>query len=210
MGELTNSPRSQLYPRVSRVFIVLAVITLLIGAAVLLLVTGGDEAPSETARDLTYLQGSAPRSAPGEAQLAASIADLVSAEVVAEGARTLVFTAEVAAPAPETLRRSALDFRWEVRGDDRSVWTLTISIDRDAQVALFSDGGYGSGTIDDTLPGQLTVEGTRVEVRLDVARVEDFPSTFEWNLATTLRAFRGEPDSPRVEDRFPDEGSVGF
>lgn len=28
--------------------------------------------------------------------------------------------------------------------------------------------------------------------------------------AATLRAFRNEPDSPRVEDRYPDEGSKGF
>lgn len=146
----------------------------------------------------------------GEAQLTAAIADLISAEVAPGDPETLVFTAQVASSAPRSLKSSALEFRWELDGDDGSGWTLIVSIDRDAQVALFSDGGYGSGTIDSTLPGDVVIEDDAVSVRLEPSEIEDFPSAFDWNLATTLRAFRNETDSPRVEDRFPDEGAERF
>lgn len=49
-----------------------------------------------------------------------------------------------------------------------------------------------------------------VEVRIDGSKIPGFASTFDWTLATTLRAFKNEPDSPRVEDRFPDDGAERF
>lgn len=49
-----------------------------------------------------------------------------------------------------------------------------------------------------------------VQGGLNAAEPGDFPEAFEWSLATTLRAFRNEPDSPRVEDRYPDEGVNTF
>lgn len=209
MGEPATRPR-RLYPRIPSALVVGAALILLAGVLLFLLVTGGGDAPAETRGDLTYLEGTALGRAPGKPQLAASIADLISADVVAGEAGTLIFTAEVAAPVPETLKRAALEFRWQLEGEDGAMWTLTVSVDTDSRVALFSDGGYGSGTVDDTLPGQLTMADRKVEVRLDVTQIDEFPSTFEWNLATTLRAFRGEPDSPRVADWFPDDGAVGF
>lgn len=207
MGEPATRPR-RLYPRTPSPLVLCAGAVVIVGAVAFLLITGGGGPPPEARGDLTYLEGSGPGRP--QAQIASSIADLISADVAAEDPGTTVFTAEVVAPVPQTLRTSALEFRWQLRGDDESVWTLTISMEGDAQVALFSDGGYGSGTLDGMFPGQLVIEDTRLEVRLDIGQVEDFPSAFEWSLATTLRAFRDEPDSPRVEDRFPDEGSVGF
>lgn len=81
---------------------------------------------------------------------------------------------------------------------------------KDSHASLFSGSGYGAGTVDETFPGTLVIEGDEIEVRVDSAQIDDFPKTFEWSLATTLRALRNERDSPRVEDRYPDEGSNDF
>ena len=101
-----------------------------------------------------------------------------------------------------------MEFRWEIAGEGPT-WTLAVAIDNKEEVSLFSDTGFGAGTVDDTFPGTVTIDDTRLVVRMDPEAIEAFPESFEWSLTTTLRAFRNEPDSPRVEDRFPDDGTVG-
>ncbi len=64
--------------------------------------------------------------------------------------------------------------------------------------------------MDQTLPGNLEINGTSVVVRLRTAEIAEFPTEFDWALASTLRAFGHETDSPRVEDRFPDERTERF
>lgn len=80
----------------------------------------------------------------------------------------------------------------------------------EAHASLFSAAGYGSGTVDGTFPGELSINKNTVEVRLDAAEVEDLPEGLDWSLSTTLRAFRHDTDSPRVEDRYPDGGVNTF
>ena len=174
---------------------------------VLVLALGGSDTPSEQRGDLAYLDGVTPKGQQG-GNLVASIADITFAEVTRSGAE-LVFTAEVATAIPRPLKISALEFRWEIAGDGPT-WTLTVAIENKEEVSLFSDAGFGAGTVDDTFPGTVTIDNTKLEVRMDPATIEAFPETFEWNLTTTLRAFRNEPDSPRVEDHFPDNGSEVF
>lgn len=188
--------------------IVLGVIVAVIGAVVLVLALGGPEVPTEQRGDLTYIDGVTPEDRPG-GNLVASIADIASAEVIRDGPE-LVFTAEVAAPIPQRLRVSALGFRWEIAGDVGPKWTLALAIGPEEEVSLFSDAGFGVGTVDDTFPGGVSIEGTKVEVRMEPDGVEAFPKSFEWSLAASLRAFRHETDSPRVEDRFPDQGTQDF
>lgn len=188
----------------------LLAILIFVLTVVVLLVTAGDDGPEEVPGDLTYLEGSVRgTAAQGSGQLVASIADLTAAEVRPDG-NLLVFEATVAAPLPQRLKKSALEFRWDISGETGESWTLTITMDRIAKVSLFSGAGYGAGTVDHTFPGDLTVEDDRIEARLDPAQIDDFPEAFDWTLSTTLRAFRNEPDSPRVEDRFPDQDSATF
>lgn len=169
----------------------------------------GGQAPDEAAGDLTYIEGTTPRSARESRPLAASIADITAAEVRAEE-NELVLQASFAAPVPQSLKTSALELRWDIAGEDGASFTLTVAVGRESHASLFSALGYGAGTVDETFPGMLLIEGEEVEVRVDPAQIEGFPEGFEWSLATTLRAFRNEPDSPRVEDRYPDEGIQHF
>jgi hypothetical protein len=181
-----------------------------VAAILLVLNLGGPDVPTEARGDLTYIEGDTPKKQQAqEAQLVASIADLTSAQVTNEGDE-IVFTAEVAASIPQPLRTSALEFRWDLTGDGGSSWTVSAMIEREAQAAVYTASGYGAGTIDDTLPGNVEVNDKDVTVRLRTDEIEDFPEAFEWSLASTLRAFKNEVDSPRVEDRFPGEGSADF
>jgi hypothetical protein len=181
-----------------------------VAAILLVLNLGGTDVPTEARGDITYIEGDTPRrQQTQEAQLVASIADLTSAQVINEGDE-IVFTAEVAAPIPQPLRTSALELRWDLTGDDDSSWTVSAMVEREALAAVYTASGYGAGTIDDTLPGSVEVNDKGVTVRLRTDEIEDFPEAFEWSLASTLRAFKNEVDSPRVEDRYPDEGSADF
>jgi hypothetical protein len=169
---------------------------------------GGPNAPAEGRGDLTYIQGKTDPNRP-QGQLVASIADVTHAQVQREDDQ-LVFMAEVATGLPQPLKISALEFRWDLAGDDGSTWTVAATIDKTTQASVFSDGGFGAGTVDDTLSGGVRVKEDTIEVRFNTADIPDFPTTFDWSLSTNLRAFRDEVDSPRVEDRFPDEGSADF
>lgn len=177
--------------------------------AVLLLTSAGDDTPDETRGDLTYIEGSRTEPRKDQEPLVASIADLNSADVVAEE-DALVFGATVAAPVPQPLKTSALEFRWDISGEDGASWTLSVAVAKESHASLFSQGGYGSGTVDGTFPGELNINDRTIDVRLEAAGVEDFPEAFEWSVSTTLRAFRNETDSPRVEDRYPDKGVRAF
>lgn len=205
MGELNDPPNSQVYPRVPPLVWVLVGIAFLVGAMVLVLTSGGPDAPSEQRGDLTYIEG---RARPNRQQgdLVASIADVIEADVRREG-DSLVFSARTAAALPQPLKISALQFRWDVSSEDGGTWTVTATVEKTTEATVFSSTGFGVGTVDDTLPGMVTVTKETIEVHVDVSQIPEFPKAFEWSLTTTLRAFRDEPDSPRVEDRYPDEGT---
>lgn len=210
MGKLAGDTPAELYPRASRLLLVAIIVTVLLAGTIILLVTGGVDVPEEVPGDLVYIEGDAVKQQPRRAgSLVASIADVTQAEVKADG-DDILFKADVAAPLPQRLKTSALEFRWELTGDDGSDWTLSVTINEEAQASVFSDTGYGSGTVDQTMPGSLEIGDQGVTLRLLATDIEGFPSGFDWILATTLRAFRNETESPRVEDRFPDEDAIEF
>lgn len=169
-----------------------------------------DDEPAEPADDLNYIEGSAPRDSQQSGGVVASIADITSAEVRAEEGAVMVFATTMEAPLPQPLKKSALEVRWDIAGEEGPPFTLTVAVGKERHASIFSEAGYGAGTIDGTFPGELLIDGHDIEVRVDAAQIDVFPEGFEWRLATTLRAFRDEPDSPRVEDRYPDEGSNEF
>lgn len=174
---------------------------------VVILATGGDDAPPEMAGDLTYLEGKALQEAKGN--LVASIADVTRAEVRRD-LEAVVFSARTAATVPQPLKISALQFRWDIEPDAGPTWTITATVEKTTEATVYSSAGFGVGTIDQTLPGTVTVDEDTIEVRVDVKEIPHFPNEFDWSLTTTLRAFREAPDSPRVEDRYPDDGTERF
>lgn len=181
---------------------------LVTGVVVVLLVTGGQNAPPEIAGDLIYLEGKArPRRQQGA--LVASIADVTHAEVRRD-ADSVVFAAQTAAGLPQPLKISALQFRWDLTTKEGLMWTVTAMVQKTTEATVFSSQAFGVATVDETLPGSVTVHDNTIEVRVDVTQIPDFPTAFEWSLTTTLRAFRHEVDSPRVEDRYPDDGTEHF
>lgn len=200
---------SRLYPRVPPIAWVISGIVLVIAAIVVVLSVGREPPLLESAGDLTYLEGKGRPDGGQQGGLVASIADVTEAEVSRTGSE-LTLLARVVAELPQPLKVSALEFRWDLTAEDGSTWTVLTSIGKEAQTSVYSSSGFGAGTVDDTLLGGVEVLGNEVEVRFDVADMPDFPETFEWSLTTTLRAFRNEPDSPRVEDRFPDAGTEVF
>lgn len=180
----------------------------LVVVVVLFLMFGGQEGPTEKAGDLAYIEGVVPKRQ-RQVQLASTIADINTAEIN-RADTDVVFAAQVVAPIPRRLETSVLELRWDLAPPAGARWTLTVKIDRRPEASLFSEEGFGAGTVDDTFPGEIVIEGSVVEVRLDPEQIENFPSGFEWTLSTTLRAFRDATDSPRVEDRFPNQGSERF
>ena len=190
-------------------WIVIGAVALIMAALVFFFAPRGAEAPDEAAGDLTYIEGTTPRRAAESGGLDASVADITAAEVRAEEGER-VFEASVSAPPSQPLKTSALELRWDIAGEEGSSFTLTVAVAKESHASLFSGTGYGAGTVDDTFPGTLLIEGDKIAVRVDPGQIEGFPEGFEWSLATTLRAFRKEPDSPRVEDRYPDQGSKEF
>ncbi len=210
MGEPGADPAAPLYPRVPRGVGVLVGMGIAVVGIVVLLVTGGADAPGETRGDLTYIAGDLEERQPERAgELVASIADITTAEVSSDGGE-IVFRAQATTAIPQPLRKSALEFRWDLTGGNGSTWTVAATIDRTRQATVLSSDGFGAATVDDTFPGDVAVTRDVVEVRFDPRELPEFPSGFEWSLATALRAFRDQPDSPRVEDRFPDEGFDHF
>ncbi|MDQ4145812.1 MAG: hypothetical protein M3198_19105 [Actinomycetota bacterium] len=133
--------------------------------------------------------------------------DVIDADVHGEG-DAIVLTARTDVAVPHSLKTSALEFRWDLAGDDAPKWSVVCVIDTTTRVSVFSDEGFGAGTVDETFPGIFSLRDDTVEIRLRPAALPDFPTSFEWNLATTVRAFRKKTDSPRVQDLFPDEGAI--
>lgn len=190
---------------------VLALAGLVVAGAlvVVLLVTAGPEAPFEPRGDLHYVRGSVKREHPAAGELAASVADIVDADIRMEN-DDLIFHAELAAPVPRRLAPSSLELRWQVTTGDNSEWTISATLVRELEAAIFSSSSYGSGTVDGSMPGKVLSQGSTITIALDPFKLDDFPDTFEWRLFTLLRVFANEPDSDRVEDVAPDKGRKRF
>ncbi|MGH2747191.1 MAG: hypothetical protein ACRDKB_04645 [Actinomycetota bacterium] len=172
--------------------------------AVMLLSSNPGESRDERG-DVRLIEGSGGRDRHPSGELAASTADIVSADIVSADGE-LVFETALGADLPIRLHPAALELRWELSGDDGSRWTLSAVLSRDLEVALVSDSGYGTGTVDDSLPGHVSVSENTIAIGLRVEEVPSFPRGFQWRLSSLLRAFADEPDPPRVEDQMPDEG----
>lgn len=134
-------------------------------------------------------------------------ADIAEATVSAVGTE-LVFVAEMATDIPERIPDGSLEFRWDVIEGGDDTWIVSAAVNGQPTAALTSPGtGYGSSTIDDTMPGSIDIEWATLTVRFDRSQVEGFPIDFEWRLMTTLDAKRADPQSGVAHDRAPDAGN---
>lgn len=159
--------------------------------------------------DMEYIEGESPRGA-AEEDVAASTADLVSAEVRGDTSE-IEFTTTLAVDVPNDLPNSSLEIRFDLSEEGRDTWIVSATVNVDLTAAVVHQvGSYGSGTIDGSLPGEVIASGRTVTISLDPSEIDGFPSSFGWKSSTKLIAFRDIPGSSRVEDHFPDEGTETF
>jgi hypothetical protein len=137
-----------------------------------------------------------------------TLADLTKGAVRFETG-VAVFEATVDALIPEELEGEAITFRWEINESGQPTWIVSASVDvsRTASV-IATQVDYRSSTIDESLPGELVVEGETVRVTLRTEELEGFPSSFDWTLHTELDGDRVTAPSSVAKDSIPDEGSL--
>lgn len=136
-------------------------------------------------------------------------ADIQEASVAVAGDE-LKFTAVMASDVP-TLDEGSLEWRWELEEGGIQTWILTANVALEPTAHLIAtQKDYSSSTIDDTLPGDIAIDGSLVTVTLRVDDIDGFPGTFQWTLLTTLDASRGVARSATAHDRAPDEGAYEF
>lgn len=205
MAELTDLQGINSTRRSRPSIIVLGVATAILIGGVVLLISGGDDPRADPAGDLTYVEGSGRRRTSQQGQLVASIADVTDADVQ-RGGESVTFSAITAVPLPQSLKMSALQFRWDLTGDDGARWIIVATVEKSIEATVSAK----RGGLSEASPASVVINHDRIEVRVDVQDIPQFPTAFEWRLATTLRAFRNEADSPRVTDRYPDDGAEKF
>jgi hypothetical protein len=185
-----------------RAALLLGVAVVLVAVAIVLLVSGGAEAPStfdDASGDVSIGNGTNPPKNP-------DLADVVSADVRREG-DALVFHARMDRAIPKRVENGSLTWRWDVYENGTGTWILSADLDLGANASLAStQTDYGSGTIDDTLPGDIEVEGDSLTITVRPAEVDGFPSDFTWTLGTSLDGDRGNPTSAQASDAVPDQG----
>jgi hypothetical protein len=199
-------PEASERPRTVRTGFWVVGVTLAIAAVLIaVLVSGGAGGGTDPEGDVRVVEGERPRRATA-LPVAASIADIVDADVRSEGS-DLILDLTAAVTIPGALERSSLEFRFDLSEGGRDTWIVSASINVAATAAVVSQTtGYTSSTIDDSLPGSLELTGERLRITLDPTAIDGFPDSFDWRLSSALIAFRGIAGSVRVEDRFPDEG----
>lgn len=181
-------------------FVALGVLGAIV-VVVLILATGGagPAGSADASDDVTVSEG---QDAPAEV----GPADIEEATVTRDG-DAFVFVARMATDIPRRVRNGSLEFRWDIAENGTDTWIVSAAANVSVTAALTSQrSSYGSSTIDDTMRGSVEVDGNMVTVRVDAARVEGFPTDFQWRLQTTLDANRTDPRSATATDRAPDSG----
>lgn len=185
--------------------IAIVIVFAVVVALVILLLTGGGSPESggdDTGGDVVVDDGpQAPRQT--------DVADIQDASITVEG-EELTFTAVMGADV-ETPEEGSSEWRWEIQEGGIQTWILSANVALQPTAHLIAtQKDYSASTIDDSLPGGVSIEGNTVTVTLQVDDIEGFPGTFQWNLQTTLDASREAARSATARDRAPDEGTFEF
>lgn len=166
---------------------------------VVLNVEGPEGGPGDQSDDVSVAAGDNPPSD-------GALADIDSAVARRDGDR-IVFEVTMNGDIPDKLRAGSLEFRWDLSENGEETWLVTANLSRRLSAAVIShDTGYGSSTIDDTLPGRVKAEGDTLTLTLEPNDIRAFPSSFEWILTTTLDADLADPASAVATDTAPDSG----
>lgn len=183
--------------------------TLLVGLAivgtiaivVLVLAGGGDPqaGPRDATSDVLVGEGSGAPTDPSFADIAEATVEKIGGDIVFE----VAMMQEV----PPRGSNQVLSFRWELTESGRETWLVSADLGGRPTAAVTSQiSNFGASTIDDTLPGSIAVDGESVTVTIEAAAIERFPTSFEWNLTSTLDADRADPASAVATDSAPDSG----
>lgn len=183
--------------------IVASAVAAVLAVIIVLLLTGGapeGELAKDPAGDVSVSEGDSP---PQEH----SLADIRSARVYLQASQ-IVFEAEMAVAIPDDLKSERMSWRWEVLEGGSETWIVSANVDGGEPVAsvLHPQTGYGASTTDDTLPGGIDWTGKTLYVRLNIAEIENFPTTFIWRLESSLDGDRRDPGSAVASDTAPDSG----
>lgn len=189
-----------------QLLIVFVLVAIALGVIIVLLATGGTtpEAATDDAQgDVIVGEGESP---PEDTELA----DIVDASITGdEGDLTLEVT--MATEIPEKLAGQGMDWKWEVFEGGAPTWIISANLDVGANATVFSPAtGATFTSIDDRLPGELTIEGSTLRIVLDTTEIDGFPSDFTWKLTTKLDGAKGEPGSATADDSAPDLGFGEF
>ena len=172
-----------------------------IAAIVIVLAGGGDPVvgPRDRASDVSLGEGDDP---PADAALA----DIAEASVTKTGGE-IVFEVTMARPVPPPGSSDDLSFRWDLTESGEDSWMVTADLSAAPMATVRSlRSDYGASTIDDTLPGTISVSENTITVTLEASKVEGFPTSFGWKLTATLDGNRADPASAVVTDTAPDGG----
>lgn len=183
--------------------IVSAIVGVVLVAIIVLLVTGGappGEESKDPSDDVVIGEGGAP---PGQTDLA----DVRQARVYEEASQ-IVFEAEMGAAIPKNLKDQTMEWRWEVSEGGALTWLVTanISVGKPVASVTAQQSNYGSSTIDGLLPGRIDYDGNTITVKLTQPEIPKFPTSFTWNLKTTLDGDRADPASATATDTAPESG----
>jgi len=189
-----------------QLLIVFVIVAIVLAVIIVLLATGGStpENSTEDARDdVVISEGDNPPEDP-------SLADIVDASVTDEGGQ-IVFEATVATEIPDDLGSLGLDWKWELYEGGATTWIVSANLDVGENATVFSpSSGTSYSTIDDRLPGEITIEGATLRLALDTTEIDGFPSDFTWKLTTKLDGAKGEAGSATADDFAPDRGFGEF
>lgn len=190
----------------SQLRIVLAVIGVAVAAMVVLLLTGGNgeqnaATPAEGTGDVVLGAGEQP---PTETALA----DINQASVTASAEDEYVFSASFGAPVPKKLeKQQTFSFRWDITAPDGNAFIVSGNLDVGPNVSIVAtQSRYGASSLDDSFPGEMTIEGDTWTITIDGSEIEGWPTDFTWKLKTSMDGLAGDPESALVEDTAPNEG----
>ena len=113
----------------------------------------------------------------------------------------------MASDVPQELPQQALGWRWEIYEKGQMTWLVSANVDLGPNASVLStQTDFQGSTVDDTLPGQIRVEGSTLTIRIRSAEIEGFPSDFEWLVKSSLDGDRAAAKSALAEDKAPDGG----
>ena len=136
------------------------------------------------------------------------VVDVTAASVRFDDSTT-IFEASVGRKVPDSFPSAGASFRWELSEAGTLTWIVTANVGIDATASMAATQlEHRSSTIDDSLPGQLEIEGRTIRIEVDTDRLEGFPGSFAWRLETELDGDRTKAPSALAKDVVPDEGSV--